>query len=201
MITPRKKKEGESKYDMSDEIKIALKKQMLQELKNHFFYLRLSLYFNKRNLPGCCEFFKFHSNEEYKHYQKIYNYLLERQIYLSNKDTESEIFKDFKIVTQMPTISTKKNFTLKVKISHILDFTLELEIKNSENIYDIMLDARYYEDYHLEQFLKWFIVEQLEEEVLFDEINDTYKRMKKSRLALKEFDEYMKEKNKVIHLK
>lgn len=180
-----------SSYKLKLSLKNLLKKQQSGELESSNRYLYFAFYFGEKNLPGCAAFFKHHYEEELKHFKKITEYLMERQVFYNR--TKFNI----NLITIPGGIYDKE----KEAITYILEKSLEAEVTTTESIKRIMEKARDNKDYHLENFIMWFIKEQLEEEILFDEIQTTWENMENSKLALIEFDKYLAKKTIEVHVK
>ena len=177
-------------YELNETLQSLLIDQQIAEFKSSYRYLDIAFYFNDKYLPGCTSFFKHHYEEELGHYKKIVDYLMVRQVF--------SLRRNFTFTLNNPPF----DYSVKENISDILKNSVKAEINTTDKIKEIMQIAREYKDYHLENFIMWFIKEQLEEEFLFEEINTTWENMKDSNLALREFDEYLSEKtNKIINVK
>ncbi|MEM1702289.1 MAG: ferritin [Desulfurococcaceae archaeon] len=130
---------------MHEELREALNKQLNQELRNAYLYLVMASYFDAHSLSGFAHYFKVQAKEELGHAMKIYEYLVDRNVPL-------EFY-------EIPPPSKKWNSIVDV----VRDF-YEAEKANTQRIWGLVDLAKKHNDKSVENFLQWFINEQLEEE-------------------------------------
>jgi ferritin len=129
----------------------ALNKQINEEFFSHYLYLSMSAYLVSENLAGFANWMKIQSQEEYFHFLKFYDYVLQA----GGKVTLQPV-KEPKI--------TWKN------IHEIFKDTVDHEIFITNCINDIATLAVNEKDHATMSFLKWFIDEQVEEVATAEQI-------------------------------
>ncbi|MBP9854178.1 MAG: ferritin [Candidatus Omnitrophica bacterium] len=134
----------------------ALNKQANVELNAFYSYLSMSLYFESCFMPGCANWFKIQSNEEFNHAMKLNEFIITRggKVVLMAIDAPQTEWKSFLSVFEEA-------------------YTQELKV--SAQINDIMDLAKSERDHATEIMLQWFVTEQVEEE---DTANNNVERFK-----------------------
>lgn len=138
---------------LSKKIEEQLNKQIKSEAKAAFYYLAMASWCEAKKLNGAAEFYYLHSEEERTHMLKIFKYINEmggHALVPEIRDLDTK-FKDIKDVV-FKSLESEKNVTLSV---HKLTET-----------------AREEKDYATYNFLQFYVDEQREEEVLFQNILD-----------------------------
>lgn len=130
---------------MQKELQEALNKQLNRELRNAYLYLAMSAFFEEKGLSGFAHYFRLQSKEELGHAMRIYKFL-------SDRGWRIELY-------DIPAPSTN----WEKPINAIREF-LESERSNTKRIWELVDIARRAGDKATEQFLQWFIEEQVEEE-------------------------------------
>ncbi len=74
-------------------------------------------------------------------------------------------------------------------LEEVFETTLEQEIQVTKSIHNIVNECKKNNDYNVENFLQWFIVEQLEEEKTMRDILDMFDLIGRDGIALKMIDE------------
>ncbi len=136
---------------LDQEVNKALNKQLNRELYNAYMYLAMSAYFDRQGLAGFAKFFRKHAEEELSHAMKIYNYIIDR-------GGEVELYE----------ISAPKSTWRDV--AEVIEDFYKQEVDNTQNIWKIVDLVRGKGDKATENFLQWFIQEQVEEEKLASDI-------------------------------
>ncbi len=77
-------------------------------------------------------------------------------------------------------------------LEEVFETALEQEIAVSKSIHNIVASARKNNDFPVENFLQWFVEEQLEEEKTLRDILDLFEVMGRDGIALKFLDERIK---------
>lgn len=130
---------------MNSKIEKALNQQLNAELYSAYLYLSMSSYFESVNFSGFAHWMRVQAQEETGHAMKFYTYILERdgQVTLTAIDAPPTGWK-----------------------SHLDAFedAYKHEVKVSGLIYDLVQLARAENDIPTENFLQWFVEEQVEEE-------------------------------------
>jgi ferritin len=142
---------------ISKEINDAMNKQIGSELGASNQYLSIASYFDNDNLPELSDFFFRQSDEERTHALKFLHYIL---------DAGGAI--------EIPAIpaSPKKIESAEAAAQMALDWELEV----TRQINDIMALAVEQKDYIAQQYLNWFVNEQLEEVSTMDELLGVIRR-------------------------
>jgi ferritin len=141
---------------IKDNVLKALNKQLNEELYSSYAYLAISAHFSSQSLDGFAHWFRMQSQEEYGHAMKILDYIIARdgKVSLMKVDppkagweTAQSVFKE----------------------------TYDQEVSVSKSINDIVDLALTEKDYATNNFMQWFVSEQVEEEstasTLLDRIN------------------------------
>ncbi len=130
---------------MLSELQEALNKQLNRELRNAYLYLAISAFFEEKGLSGFAHYFRLQAKEELGHAMRIYKFL-------SDRSWKIELY-------DIPAPS--KNW--EKPIDAIREF-VEAEKSNTRSIWELVDIARRIGDKATEQFLQWFVEEQVEEE-------------------------------------
>lgn len=130
---------------ISEKMVKALRKQMNRELYSAYLYFGMAAYAVSIGLKGLENWFLVQAEEEQKHARKFYDYI--------NQQGARVILEDIKTPPQ--------DFSSAVDI---FEKTLAHEKKVSELIHDLVKLAQEEKDKATEQFLQWFVKEQVEEE-------------------------------------
>ncbi len=127
--------------------------QVKHEFEAANWYLSMSSWAEVKGFHGASNFFLEQSKEENFHAMKIFHFINEMDGHalapeIAQPDTE---FKSFR---------------------HLFERSLKLEQENTKKINSLVKAAREANDYATEQFLQWYIDEQIEEEDLFRTLLD-----------------------------
>lgn len=126
----------------------------VKEIENTLFYAYLATEFSKKSLMGFAKFFKNQSKEEYIHSQKVLNHLIEHKITISlNINYSDFIYKE------------DLNF-----VEEALRKSLEREKSGSSYYKELMKYAEENKHYKHQDFVLWFVKEQIEEENFFSKL-------------------------------
>jgi len=150
---------------LSKQMEESLNKQINAELYSAYLYLSMAAYFDSISLDGFSHWMKLQAKEETEHAYKIYGYVYERG--------GSVILE---AINKPP---TKWDSPLAV-----FEDAYKHEQKVSEMINNLVAMAREEKDYATENFLQWFVEEQVEEEANADEVVQKLKMVKDSRNGL-----------------
>jgi len=122
-----------------------LNKQLNREYFSAYLYLSMAAYFESENLKGFAHWLKVQVKEETTHAMKFFDHILER----NGKVTLDKIDSP-KTTWTSPLEAFKDVYEHEKKITQYINEILN--ISKSEN------------DYATENFLQWFVAEQVEEE-------------------------------------
>ena len=156
---------------MDKDIIESLNKQIWLENHSSSFYLNLSIEFADRGYNGISNFFLNQSNEERTHMLKIIKYLL-----------------DMDQKPLLPQYNFIEPFNEGFEILSHFENSLKQEKEISQNISNIVKISRDKNDTMTENFIQWFISEQIEEETKFKDIIDKIKIIGNSGLGIYEID-------------
>lgn len=122
-----------------------LNDQVHAELFSEYLYLSMAAWLDSENLEGFAHFFKVQAGEERGHAMKFYSYIYDvgGQVTLKGLDTPKAVF-------ESPV--------------EIFKAALEHEKYITSRINNLVKLARSENDYKTENFLNWFLEEQIEEE-------------------------------------
>jgi len=136
---------------ISAKMQKALNTHLNEELYSSYFYLAMAAYFEAKNLKGFANWFRIQSTEEQMHGMKFFDFILQK----GGKVTLTEI--------GAPKVEWKS-------ISEVFADTLKHEQKISGLINKLVEVAMQEKDFATNNFLQWFVTEQVEEEANVEEI-------------------------------
>lgn len=136
---------------ITEKVQKALNEQVNAEFYSSFFYLSMAAYFDETNMRGFANWFRVQAQEEYEHAMKIFNFILQ---------------KGGKV--KLTTIDGPK--TTWDSILEVFNETLEHEQKVTAMINNLVEVAMKDKDYATNNFLQWFVTEQVEEEASVEEL-------------------------------
>ena len=163
---------------LNKEVIELLNNQIWLENRASFFYLRLSVEFNKNGYFGISKFFLNQSNEERDHMIMIFEYL---------KEQESEPI--------IPNDNFLEEDEGEFNILCLFEDSLIGEREVTKSINKVISKCKEVGDYTTENFLQWFVTEQREEENKFKEIIDNLKIIGNNTLGLYEMNKVLGEDN------
>ncbi len=129
----------------------ALNAHLNEEFYSSYLYLSMAAYFEAKNLKGFANWFRIQSTEEQMHGMKFFNFILQK----GGKVSLSQI--------KAPKIEWKDT-------SEIFSDTLKHEQKITGLINKLVEVAMLEKDFATNNFLQWFVTEQVEEEANVEEI-------------------------------
>lgn len=130
---------------MTKNIEKELNKQINEEMYSAYLYLAFAAHFDSLNLSGFANYFKVQAQEEMDHAMGFYNF-----IYETNGSVEFEII-------EKPTFKAKS-------VKDFLELSLKHEKHITSRINSIYELAQKEKDFALQNFIQWYIKEQVEEE-------------------------------------
>jgi ferritin len=150
-----------------------LNDQIKMEAHASAAYLAMASWCEQHAFAQSAEFFYKQSGEEREHMMKIFKFV---------NDCGGNALS--------PAITNiNHDFS---NLEEVFESALEQEIAVSKSIHNIMGSARKNNDFPVENFLQWFIGEQLEEEKTLRDILDLFEVMGRDGIALKFIDERIK---------
>lgn len=136
---------------MNKKIESAFNDQINAELFSDYIYLAMAAYFDSENLKGMAHWMKMQANEEFEHAMKFVDFIHDRGGKVKYKAIEAP-----KDKWSSPLAVFKEAY--------------EHEQYISKRIYELMDLAVAEKDYPAQEFLRWFVEEQVEEEASTGEI-------------------------------
>jgi ferritin len=136
---------------ISEKMQDALNKQMNAEIYSAYLYLSMSAYFESVGLKGFAGWMRVQVQEELAHAMKFYSYILER----GGRVITSAI--------DAPETEWKSHLA-------VFEYTYSHEQKVTALIHNLVDLAIQEKDYATQNFLQWFVTEQVEEESSADDI-------------------------------
>jgi len=146
----------------------ALNDQIANEFAAAMQYIGIAVHYDAETLPRMAAFFYRQALEERGHAMMMVQYLLDvdEQVTIPDIKGQQSKFKDD---------------VAPVKLA------LEQEERVGREIYSLFELARETKDYRAEQFMQWFVKEQVEEVRLMQDILNTVERSKDNMLLVEEF--------------
>jgi ferritin len=147
----------------------ALNKQMVAETYSGYIYLAMAADFDAQNMKGFASWMKAQAFEELFHAMKFYDYINDRggRAVWGTVDAPPTTYKS-------PLDAFKAAYNHEVKVTGMINDLVDL--------------ARSLKDKATENFLQWFVTEQVEEEAQTDEIVKNLERIKDHQAALFMYD-------------
>ncbi len=150
---------------LKDEIVDIINKQVKMEAQSSAAYLAMAAWCDVRGYDNCAEFFFKQSEEERKHQLKFFHYLV---------DMECEAIS--------PAVDESQHEFEKLR--SVFETALEMEIAVTDAIHDIVRLCRKEGDLATEEFLRWFIQEQIEEEYIARRCLELFDVLGEDKIAL-----------------
>lgn len=143
---------------LNDKIRDALAGQLNAEMYSSYLYLSMSSYFSSLDLAGFANWMRVQAREELMHAMKFYDYINERGARVLLKEIEGP-----------PTGWTSPQDAFEHTLRH------EQKVTGLINgLVDLALEER---DHATNNFLQWFVAEQVEEEASAGEVLQKVKRV------------------------
>ncbi len=143
---------------LTDKMLEALNDQMTFELHSAYEYFAISAWYKAENLDGLAGFMQTHGTEEMTHAQKIYDYIIGRRAKV-----------DFGAIDKPKGEYDSALDGMETAFGHELEVT--------RRIHALVDLAREENDKATENFLQWFVTEQVEEEALIDDLVQRLKQV------------------------
>src|SRR6188474_463127 len=146
----------------------ALNEQIANEFAASQQYVGAAVYYDAETLPRLAAFFYRQALEEREHAMMMVQYLLDVGAEVHIPDIKSQQ-------------TTYADGVAPVKLA------LEQEKRVGEEIYSLFELARETKDYRAEQFMQWFVKEQVEEVKLMQDVLNVVERSKDNMLLVEDF--------------
>ena len=160
---------------ISKEIQAILNKQIQAEFMSSHNYLAMASWADQQGWKGVATFFYEQSEEERTHALKIVHFI-------NDRDGQAEI------PQVLEPIASFKN------IHELFEIFRQRERDVTASINTVVDLCRMQKDYVSDQFMQWYLTEQLEEEILARDLLDELKIIGDDKGGLYSFDEKLKKK-------
>ena len=146
----------------------ALNEQIANEFAASMQYVGIAVYYDTETLPRLATFFYRQAEEERSHAMMMVQYLL---------DTDQDV--------KIPDITAQQS-RFDDAVSPV-QMALEQERRVGEEINELFRLARDAGDYRAEQFMQWFVKEQVEEVALMQDLLNVVERSKENLLLAEDY--------------
>jgi ferritin len=150
----------------------ALNEQINMELRAHYEYLGIAVYFEQSNYSGFARWMKAQSREEYGHAMKLYNIVM--------AEGGTVVLKD------IPASKTDYD-----SVRHAFEEALEREVDVTRRVHEMYELAQQEKCYGVRVELEWFITEQVEEEQQVRDVLAKLEMIKDHPAGLLQYDHVM----------
>ncbi len=155
---------------LKEEIVNVLNKQIKMEAQSSAAYLAMAAWCDTNGYDNSAEFFFKQSDEERKHQLKLFKYL-------TNMECSAV----------SPTVGESAHEFSSLK--SVFEAALESEIAVTDSIHDIVRACRKEGDIATEEFMRWFVQEQIEEEFVARRVLELFDVLGEDKIALGMFEE------------
>jgi len=155
---------------LKEEIVVAINRQIKMEAHSSAAYLAMAAWCDVRGYDNSADFFFTQSDEERKHQLKLFHYLCDMEC-----DAISPIVGE-----------SEHDFG---SLREVFEKALEMEVAVSDSIHEIVGDCRKYNDIATEEFMRWFVTEQIEEEYVARRAVELFDVLGEDKIALGMFEE------------
>ncbi|MFP4520957.1 MAG: ferritin [Fibrobacterota bacterium] len=154
---------------LSEKMQDTLNSQINAEIYSGYLYLSMQAYFESLGLPGMSNWMSCQSKEEMVHAMKIYDYINERngRVILSAIETPQTEWSS-------PSEAFEAAYAHEQKVTALINGLVDIAIKES--------------DHATNNFLQWFVSEQVEEEASVSAVIDKIKLMGDSGSGMYQID-------------
>ena len=170
----KRKKQTKTTNMLNKKIIDLINEQIWLENNASFYYLHLSIQFSINGFGGISDFFKEQSEEEREHMIKLIEYLLDEDV-----------------TPNIPNYNFMEDMDEKFNIINYFENSLLSEKRVSESVHKIVSKCKEIGDIKTENFMQWFVTEQMEEENKFKSIIDDLKIIGDDRNGLYHFNKEM----------
>ncbi len=136
---------------ISDKIQEAFNEQINAELYSSYLYLSMSAFFESKGLPGFANWMRCQAQEEVVHAMKFYTFIFERGGSVKLKAIDA-----VPIEWDSPLAVFEAGYAHEQKVTGLINNLVDLAIQEK--------------DHASNNFLQWFVAEQVEEEASADEV-------------------------------
>ena len=158
---------------INEKVQAKLNEQIVAELASSQVYLAMASWSDEKGWKGVASFFYEQSEEERMHALKIIHFINDRGGHATIPAVEKP----------------KAEFT---NLQKLFEFFLESELSVTKKISDVVDLCRQEKDYVTDQFMDWYLTEQLEEETLARDLLDELNIIGDDKGGLYSFDQKLK---------
>ncbi|MEM6643082.1 MAG: ferritin [Bacteroidota bacterium] len=155
---------------LKDEIVDIINRQIKMEAHSSAAYLAMAAWCDVRGYDNSAEFFFNQSKDERKHQLKLFHYLC-----------------DMECPAISPAIGESQHEFGTLR--DVFEKALDMEIAVSDAIHEIVDECRKQHDIATEEFMKWFVMEQIEEEYVARRAVELFEVLGEDKIALGMFEE------------
>ncbi|MFH1531218.1 MAG: ferritin [Pseudomonadota bacterium] len=150
---------------LSETVNKALNEQINAELYSSYLYYAMAAYFDDTGLPGASHWMKTQAVEEMLHAHKFFGYVADRagRVLLERIEKPQESWAS-------PLAAFEAAYAHEVKITGLINGLVKL--------------ARQESDFNTDNFLQWFVAEQVEEEATANDVIQKLKLVDQSKGGL-----------------
>ena len=150
---------------LKEEVIDILNKQVQIEAHSANAYLAMAGWCGVNGYDNCAEFFFKQSDEERKHQSKLFKYLVNMEATAVAPRIEEPNH-------EFPSLRS------------VFETALDMEISVTESIHGVVRVARQNDDIATEEFMRWFVMEQIEEEFVARRTLELFDVIGEDKLAL-----------------
>lgn len=150
---------------LQDEIVDLINAQIKMEAQSSAAYLAMAAWCDVRGYDNCAEFFFKQSDQEREHQLKFFHYLA-----------------DMECTAISPSVGDSQHDFEKLR--SVFEKSLEMEIAVTDAIHNIVRATRKVGDLATEEFLRWFVQEQVEEEYVARRCLELFDVLGEEKIAL-----------------
>ena len=158
------------KQVLKEEIVEALNAQIKMEAQSSAAYLAMAAWCDGEGYDNSATFFFNQSDEERKHQLKLFHYVTDMECQAISPSTDESRH-------EFPSLRS------------VFEAALEHEIAVTDSIHDLVRTCRKHGDIATEEFLRWFVQEQIEEEFVARRILELFDVLGEDKIALGMFEE------------
>ncbi|MDN5202286.1 ferritin [Fulvivirgaceae bacterium BMA10] len=155
---------------LREEIVNILNKQVQIEAQSAANYLAMAAWCDVRGYDNSAEFYFKQSDEERKHQLKLFHYLADMEC-----DAISPAIEE-----------PQHEFTT---LRSVFERALEMEIAVTDAIHNVVRECRKHGDIATEEFMRWYVQEQIEEEYVARRCLELFDVLGEDKIALGMFEE------------
>ncbi len=155
---------------LKEEIVTVINRQIKMEAHSSAAYLAMAAWCDVRGYDNSAEFFFKQSDEERKHQLKLFHYLCDMECDAISP-TVGESVHDFG------------------SLREVFEKALEMEVAVSDAIHEIVGECRKYNDIATEEFMRWFVSEQIEQAYVARRARELIEALGEDKIALVMFEE------------